>query len=118
MRQKMLHQMNLEDASFQKVKSGSKDIELRLYDEKRRLVKIGDRIIFVNTKTQEMLGVEVFQLHVFSSFRTLYSMFDKVRLGYLPDEEANPMDMETYYSQQQMEKYGVVGIEVILSNKS
>ena len=34
--------MRLRDKVFALVKNGSKTIELRLYDEKRKLVKVGD----------------------------------------------------------------------------
>lgn len=35
---------------------------------------------------------------------------DKVSIGY--DENASPSDMLEYYSIEQIEKYGVVGIEL------
>ena len=40
----MLHKMKLKLSPFEKIKDGSKTIELRLYDEKRQKVKIGDFI--------------------------------------------------------------------------
>ena len=42
----MIHEMSLNPAPFEKIKNGEKSIEIRLYDEKRRGVKIGDIIIF------------------------------------------------------------------------
>ena len=35
-------------------------------------------------------------------------------MGYSEDEEAKPEDMELYYSKEEQEKYGVVGIEIQL----
>ena len=40
--------------------------------------------------------------------------FDKVLLGYNKDEIASPNDMSKYYSKEEQEKYGVVGIEIKL----
>ncbi len=37
-----MHQMKLQNSPFQKIQKGMKTIELRLYDEKRQKVKVGD----------------------------------------------------------------------------
>lgn len=42
----MLHIMNLWNDSFQKIKNKSKTIEMRLLDEKRSMISIGDIIFF------------------------------------------------------------------------
>ena len=51
----MTHKMKLVDFAFKAIKNGEKDIELRLNDEKRRLVNVGDTIIFTNIDTKEEL---------------------------------------------------------------
>jgi len=61
-----------------------------------------------------MIEVKVLRLHRYNSFEELYKHFDKVSLGYKPDEEANPSDMEKYYSKEEQSQYGVVGIEITL----
>lgn len=33
-------------------------------------------------------------------------------MGYKEDEEANPDDMEQYYTKENQEKYGVIAIEI------
>ena len=52
----------------------------------------------------------------YNSFAELYNNFDKVSLGYKEDELASPDDMELYYSKEEQEKYGVLGIEIKLVN--
>lgn len=104
--------IHLHDEPFQLIKNGSKTIELRVNDEKRRKIKVGDKIDFENRKTLEHIEVEVIGLHYFPNFSELYKHFDKVSLGYKIDEEAVPRDMELYYSKEEQEKYGVVGIEI------
>ena len=64
--------MKLNPAPFEMIKSGQKTIELRLYDEKRQLVNIGDEIVFTNTVTGETLQTKVLKLHRFDSFVDLY----------------------------------------------
>lgn len=110
----MIYEMKLQDAPFQSIKSGAKDIEMRLYDEKRQRLKVGDNIRFTNLQDGEIITVKIVGLHKFSSFEKLYKNFGKTRLGYNIDEIALPSDMEKYYSADEQKKYGVVGIEIKL----
>lgn len=106
--------MRLHNGPFKLIKDGSKTIELRLNDEKRQLISVGDTITFENRSDGEKIIVKVLALHKYSSFEELYKHFDKVSMGYKEDEEADPKDMEQYYSSEEQSKYGVVGIEVEL----
>lgn len=56
----MTHKMNLQDKYFDFIKNGTKRIELRLNDEKRQQIKIGDSIEFSNEKdkfTAKVIGL-------------------------------------------------------------
>ena len=55
----MNHEMNLHNEPFKKIMEGTKTIELRLYDVKRRALKVGDVIEFTNRLTDEKLDVIV-----------------------------------------------------------
>jgi len=108
------HTMKLHAAPFEMIKSGEKTIELRLYDEKRQKIKSGDQIVFTNNATGEQLTKTVKMLHVFDSFQELYASLPLLKCGYRKEDihAASPADMETYYSAEEQEKYGVVGIEL------
>ena len=106
--------MRLHKGPFELIKNGSKTIELRLYDEKRQMINIGDTIIFENRSDGDKIQVNVIALHKYPSFEELYKHFDKVSIGYKEDEEADPKDMELYYSSEEQSQYGVVGIEMEL----
>ncbi len=108
----MKHEMKLHNGPFKKIKNGTKQIELSLNDEKRQLLKIKDLIEFTNRKTSEQMLVEIKNIYHYPSFEELYKRFDKVDMGYKEDEDANPKDMEKYYSKEEQEKYGVLGIEI------
>ena len=110
--------MRLHDKPFEMINSGKKTIELRLYDEKRKKIKVDDLIEFTNIDTNEKIIVKVLKLHRYNSFNELYSHFDKSSLGYQDDEIASPSDMELYYSKEEQSQYGVVGIEIRLLNQS
>ena len=104
--------MRLTRDAWYAIASGCKDIEMRLCDEKRAQLKIDDIIEFTDVQSGEVLRARVKALHRFQSFFELYAAFPKERLGYSFDEEAHPADMERYYSQCDIRKFGVLGIEV------
>lgn len=112
----MKHELRLHNEPFEMIKKGIKKIEMRLFDEKRQLLKVGDFIEFENRKNQEKLLVKIVGLYRFESFEDLYKHFDKIILGYNKDEIVSPKDMEKYYSKEEQERYGVVGIEIELVN--
>lgn len=113
-RQIDLHKMKLKSAPFEMIKGGKKTIELRLYDEKRQKIKVGDKILFTNNTTGETLNTTVVKLHRYDSFAELYKNLPLLQCGYTVEnvDKATPADMERYYSVEEQERYGVVGIEI------
>ena len=106
--------MNLHPIPFEMIKSGQKTIELRLYDEKRQLIKIGDEIFFTNTATEETIHMQILKLHRFDSFAELYKSLPLLKCGYTSENvgKATSADMEQYYSVEEQKEYGVLGIEI------
>lgn len=115
----MTHRMQLMPSPFRMIKNGEKTIELRLYDEKRRAIRVGDRIVFTDTGSGETLTVKVSGLFVFDSFDTLYQKLPLTACGYTEDEleTASPRDMDAFYSEVQQRQYGVLGIEIALTDE-
>ena len=113
----MKHVMKLHSAPFEMIRSGRKTIELRLYDEKRRLISIGDEIEFVSPSDSTVsLNCRVIALHKFDSFEDLYESLPLLKCGYTENDilTASPNDMAIYYSKEEQKKYGVIGIEIEL----
>ena len=110
------HEMKLNPAPFEMIKCGKKTIELRLYDEKRRKINVGDKIVFTNTEGGEELTVKVVKLHIFDSFEELYSSLPLLKCGYTEAdfEGAHFSDMEEYYTVDEQKKCGVLGIEIVI----
>ncbi len=68
----MIHHMSLASEPFEQIASGSKTIELRLYDEKRQKIKTGDLIEFTDLSDHRQIIVKVSELYVYNRFlRTL-----------------------------------------------
>ncbi len=111
----MTHYLHLNDRPFELIKSGKKTVEMRLLDEKRKTYKVGDTLIFIHRNNENLqLKTKIVALHKFKNFNELYLNFDKTQLGYLPDEQADPADMESFYPLDEQEQLGVVGIEINL----
>ena len=109
----LLHQMKLRLSPFEKIKNGSKTIEMRLFDEKRQKVQTGDYIEFTcfDDATQK-IQTRVTALHRFNSFAELYAALPKEKLGYNLTDTPDPNHMDDYYTREDQEKYGVLGIEL------
>ena len=113
----MRHEMTLFPKPYASIASGQKTIELRLYDEKRQSIQIGDQIRFTNTQAASQTTLcEVVQLHIFKNFAELYESLPLLKCGYTPEDvnNAHSDDMLTYYSKEKQAQYGVVGIELKL----
>lgn len=114
-RERETHAMKLNPEPFEMIENGQKTVELRLWDEKRRNIKAGDEIVFTNTADGRTLCVTVTGIHRFNSFEELYRSLPLLQCGYTEEtvKTASPSDMEAYYSVEEQQKYGVVGIEIL-----
>jgi len=105
----MEHKMKLLSNPFNKIVDGSKEIEFRLYDDKRKEVKIGDTIEFSKLPNLiKKLNVEVVALYQYSTFKELLFF-----LGYKDNElEEKVEGMYSIYNHEQEKKHGVLGIKI------
>ncbi len=113
----MKHEMKLNPAPYAAIKTGKKNIELRLNDEKRQQVKVGDTITFSNTAIPDLkLYTRVKALHFATSFSELFTTIQLSICGF--DSKLSVMEaaneMRQYYSVEEELKYGALGIEIEL----
>ena len=93
--------MKLNAPPFAMIASGEKTIELRLYDEKRRQISIGDTIRFSDiSDASRTLLTKVKELFVFDSFEALYKALPLTECGYTDEtvRAASPEDMSVLLS--------------------
>lgn len=109
--------MKLRQEPFDCIINGIKTIELRLNDEKRKLISIGDKIKFsLIDSPNQSIETDVVNLHRFTSFRELFltNLFCKCGCGDLSIDEAVER-MRQYYTENEEEKYGIIGIEICIT---
>jgi ASC-1-like (ASCH) protein len=109
--------MSLTTRPFELIKYGMKNIEVRLFDEKRQKVNLGDTIIFSKLPNkEEQVFTKVLGLSRFPSIRELYDNFPNSKFGNpgtITTEEQVKKDRE-FYSLEQEKQFGVLAIHIQL----
>ena len=111
-----IHEMKLQPKFFDFIKSGTKRIELRLYDEKRRNIELGDKIIFKKEpKLEEVVEATVVGLLRYKSFKELFEDFD---MSLLADKSMTKRELleglEEFYTVEKQEEFEVLGTRIEL----
>ena len=108
------HSMSLIQNAFDKIKEGTKRVEMRILDEKRSKLSVGDIINFSCVQNpEEHFPVRVTGLHRYSSFSELACDFKPSDLGYsLSHIEDLPYDMEMFYGEDKIRRCGALAIRV------
>jgi ASC-1-like (ASCH) protein len=104
--------MHLEKLPFEAIEAGQKDIELRVLDEKRALLRLGDEIIFtMRGDASRRLRAYVVGLLYYPTFAQLLEDISLTHFRQRDKEELLRSLMKRYSTDQER-KYGVVGIKL------
>lgn len=112
----MIHEMKLQPEYFNFILNGTKRIEIRLNDEKRQNIKLGDKIKFLKEPDlNESFEAQVIGLLRYNSFEEMFKDYD---ISILSDESMTKEELisvlEQFYTKEKQEKYGVLGIRIEL----
>lgn len=112
----MIHEMKLQPKYYDFILNGTKRIEIRLFDEKRQQIKIGDTIKFLKEPDlKESFNVKVVDLLRYNSFEEMFNDFD---ISVLADKSMTKEELisvlEEFYTKEKQEQYGVLGIKIEL----
>ena len=108
------YKMKLLPEYFNYIKEGTKRIELRLSDEKRKDIAIGDMIVFEEqVEEPRYLKTKVVEIFHRTNFEELINEFDIELLAdkSMPKEDLKNV-LEKIYPQEVQTQYGVVGIKI------
>lgn len=104
--------MSLRPEYYDMVRTGEKDIELRLYDEKRRRMRNGDILLIYNAQNcNEYIRTKIVRLHIAKSFADLAKKISMPRTGFLSLYSLMTA-ISQFYDPDAESKYGIVGIEI------
>lgn len=110
------HTLGLREEYYNLVKSGEKTIEGRLFDEKRQKYNVGDYICFCKEpKREEKIKAVILDKLEYKSFKDLIKGVGVNVLGF---KNQTPKQVEqiykSIYSTENEQKYGVVGIKIMV----
>lgn len=108
--------MKLQPEYYNFILNGTKRIEIRLYDEKRQSIKLGDTIKFLKEpELSESFNAKVTGLLRYNSFKDMFKDFD---ISILSDKSMTKEELikvlEQFYTKEKQEQYGVLGIRIEL----
>lgn len=104
--------IHLDEDIFENVKHGTKNIEVRVNDEKRRRLKVGDKITFLlRPDDAESIDAVVEDLIYYKTFEDLVEDYTEEEL-YSSEytKEKFLTLLKRFYSDEEIEKYGTVAI--------
>ena len=105
--------IHLDEDIFEVVKYGTKTVEVRVNDEKRRKLKVGDIITFLKRPDDiEKIDAVVEKLVCYKDFNDLvnnYTMDELYLKDYSKEDFINLL--KRFYSDEEVSKYGVVAIK-------
>lgn len=108
------HEMNLQPKYYDFIKNGTKRIELRLFDEKRQQIQLGDVIEFAKSE-EDKFKAEVIGLLRYNSFVDLFEDFD---ISILADKSMTKQELldvlSEFYTPEKQAEYGVIGLRLRL----
>lgn len=110
----MLHEMKLQPKYFDFIQNGTKRIELRLNDEKKSLINLGDTIKFLKEpELTKSIEVSVIGLLKYSSFMDLFKDYS---IEMMADKSMTKEDLldvlQEFYTPEKQKQYGVLGIRI------
>ena len=112
----MEHEMKLQPEYYNFILNGTKRIEIRLFDEKRQQIKVGDTIKFLKEpELNESFNTRVVGLLRYNTFEDMFKDFD---ISVLSDKSMTKEELtsilEQFYTKEKQEQYGVLGIRIEL----
>lgn len=112
----MEHELKLQPKYYEYMLNGTKRIEIRLFDEKRQQISIGDTIKFLNeAELTENFKVKIIGLLRYNSIEDMFNDFD---ISVLADKSMTKEELmqvlEQFYTKEKQKQYGVLGIRIEL----
>ena len=108
--------MKLYSSEFEKVKSGEKIREYRLYDEKRKLINLRDTIRFLKLPDlSDECVVEVTNIEIFKNWYDCYKKYFDIdfKKDYKDINEVVEDTYNGYYTEEDSIKYGCIVLSIL-----
>ncbi len=110
----MEHEMKLKAIYFDLITTGKKIYEIRLNDEKRRQIKVGDTIIFKKEPLlMDTIKAKVENLTYFQSFKEMLDILPLYQIGFQENTKDEVENIyHSFYPESEEKQYGIVAIKI------
>ncbi|WP_111937960.1 ASCH domain-containing protein [Clostridium paraputrificum] len=106
----MNHNMNLTEKYFRLLESGIKDIEVRLLDKKRSILKEGDTITFTNQNKE--IVTKIIKISTFNSVIDLVDSVPLSRIGLSNLKSIATKEILDIYPKEKLNDHKILAIEI------
>lgn len=108
-----IYDMKLQKESFDYIKNGTKRLEIRLNDEKRKQLKLGDIINFhLISNKDKIIKVKIIGLLFYDNIKQLINDYDiSILTCKNMSQEQLISSFNNIYSKNQQQKYGILAIK-------
>lgn len=116
MKETRSHISHLHRDPYRKINKGIKKVEVRINDKKRQGMYNGDVLTFISReKKNNSIQTRIESANYFSSFEDVLDMYSLEDIGWNSKKEYLD-SMLTYYSEDEVKKYGVVAFKIKKQN--
>ncbi|MBP5684166.1 MAG: ASCH domain-containing protein [Bacilli bacterium] len=112
----MTHKMHLLNEPYKSSLNGIKNVEIRLFDKKRRKIRVGDTITFINEFDEDKkFDVRVTKLNLFNDLNDVMNNYPLKRLYKEDASYEELIDIyNSIYTFEEQENNKVLAIEFVL----
>ena len=111
----MRYEMRLNNLPFEQMADGKKTVEVRLNDAKRKLIAVGDEILFSNRANPNQTIVKtVVDLRLYNSFAEMANNENCVHAGFNKGYTVQEVVdcYHAFYTTEDEQQFGVLAIEL------
>lgn len=114
----MTHEIKIQPVYYEKIKAREKIYEVRLFDEKRKLYKIGDTLVIKKKPLlKEFITCTIVDIIHFNSFYKMAQCLPPTQVGF--GNNSTPKDIEDvyhcFYTKDKEQQLGVIAIKLKLN---
>jgi ASC-1-like (ASCH) protein len=112
----MLYQLKVHEEPFERMQKGERVLEIRLFDEKRQRLKLGDWIEFADANDmKKTIRAEIIGLIRYKTFGDIVDDMPAALLGYEESEKGYlKSSMYEIFTKEEEAANGVLGIRIRL----
>ena len=104
--------MHVQQIDFDRIRLGTKTVEMRVLDEKRKALKVGDEVPFVRWRGNVTLRKKIVWLKVYSTFAMALQDNDNWKKAWHASYQEALDILKSYYTEEEERQSWVIAITI------